>query len=44
MVKIPTDLYRLLLQEYERLKPEIVEELFHQGLINCQEIQDHGDE
>ena len=43
-VAIPTMLYKLLLQEYERVKPEMVEEFCLKAMINCQEIQDVGDE
>ena len=43
-VAIPLVLYRLLLQEYERAKPEMVEEFCLKAMINCQEIQDVGDE
>ena len=43
-VVIPAILYELLLQEYERVKPEKVEEFCEEAMINCQEIQDEGDE
>ena len=41
---IPTDLYKMLVDDYERVKPDMVEEVCIQAVINCQEIQDLGDE
>ena len=41
---IPSDLYKMLVDDYERVKPEMAEEVCIQAVINCQEIQDLGDE
>ena len=43
-LKIPPDLYKMLVDDYERVKPEMAEEVCIQAVINCQEIQDLGDE
>ena len=43
-VAIPPMLYKLLLNEYERVKTDMVEEFCLKAMINCQEIQDQGDE
>ena len=43
-LKIPSDLYRMLVDDYERVKPDMTEEVCIQAVINCQEIQDLGDE
>ena len=43
-MKIPADLYKLLLEDYERAKPDMVEEYCIQAVINCQEIMDMGEE
>ena len=41
---IPSDLYKMLVDDYERVKPDMAEEVCIQAVINCQEIQDLGDE
>ena len=41
---IASDLYKMLVDDYERVKPGMVEEVCIQAVINCQEIQDLGDE
>ena len=43
-LKIPPDLYKMLVDDYERVKPDMAEEVCIQAVINCQEIQDLGDE
>jgi len=43
-MKIPAELYRMLLEDYERVKPGMVEEFCVQAVINCQEIRDMGEE
>ena len=43
-LKIPSDLYKMLVNDYERVKPDMAEEVCIQAVINCQEIQDLGDE
>ena len=41
---IPSDLYKMLVDDYERVKTDMAEEACIQAVINCQEIQDLGDE
>ena len=41
---IPSDLYKMLVDDYKRVKPDMAEEYCIQAVINCQEIQDLGDE
>ena len=41
---IPSDLYKMLVDDYERVKPDMAEEVCIQAVINCQDIQDLGDE
>ena len=36
--QIPTDVYTMLLWEYERLKDSMIEEPSPKGVINCEEI------
>ena len=43
-VVIPVDLYRMLLAEYEKVKPGMEQELCIQAVINCQEVEDLGEE
>ena len=41
---IPSDLYKMLVDDYERVQSDMTEEVCIQTVINCQEIQDLGDE
>ena len=42
--EIPPQLYRILLPEYQRAVPGMVQEECIQAVINCQEVQDMGQE
>ena len=42
--KIPSDIYKMLLKEYERVKPSMVVEDCSKAVINCEEIIDDGEE
>lgn len=43
-IKIPTDLWRRLLKDYERVRPRMVRESCILSVINCQEIQEGREE
>ena len=43
-IKIPADIYRMLMKEYERVKPSMQVEGCAKAVINCEEIIDSEDE
>jgi len=43
-IKIPADIYRMLIKEYERVKPSMQVEGCAKAVINCEEIIDSEDE
>ena len=38
--KIPSDVYKMLLTEYERVKPSMIVEGCAKAVINCEQIMD----